>query len=84
LSEVDCRGAAIALSESFRTPYLMSLMLLAALLVAPKASAQRADENAVTAAYDAFGNTVGFQTIGLYSPTNARGFSPTQAQNLRI
>jgi iron complex outermembrane receptor protein len=46
--------------------------------------AQRAQDNAVTAASDAFGTTVGSQTVGLYSPSNARGFSPAQAQNLRI
>jgi len=46
--------------------------------------AQRANDNAVTAASDAFGTVVGNQTIGLYSPTNARGFDPTQAQNVRI
>jgi iron complex outermembrane recepter protein len=48
------------------------------------APAQRAQDNAVTAASDAFGTTVGSQTVGLYSPSNARGFSPAQAQNLRI
>src|ERR1700736_551435 len=53
-------------------------------LVALPAAAQRTDDNAVTAASDAFGVTVGFQTIGLYSPTNARGFNPAQAENLRI
>ena len=51
---------------------------------APCAEAQRASDNAVTAASDAFGTVVGNQTIGLYSPTNARGFNPTQAQNVRI
>jgi iron complex outermembrane receptor protein len=60
------------------------VLLLASLLHATTAQAQRVDDNAVTAADDAFGNTVGFQTIGLYSPTSARGFSPTQAENLRI
>ena len=54
------------------------------LLASGAARAQRANENAVTAASDAFGTVVGSQTIGLYSPTNARGFSPTQAGNLRI
>ena len=63
---------------------MKTLTLVAALLVALTARAQRTDDNAVTAADDAFGNTVGFQTIGLYSPTNARGFNPTQAENLRI
>jgi iron complex outermembrane receptor protein len=46
--------------------------------------AQRTDENAVTAAADAFGTTVGFQSVGLYSAEDARGFSPQQAGNLRI
>ncbi len=62
-------------------------MLVASLAVAlapTAARAQRADENAVTAASDAFGTVVGTQTIGLYSPTSARGFNPTQAENLRI
>jgi len=60
------------------------LLFVMASLMAVPAGAQRADDNAVTAAGDAFGNTVGFQTIGLYSPTNARGFNPEQAENLRI
>lgn len=60
------------------------VLVAASLLVAAPAGAQRADENAVTAASDAFGTVVGNQTIGLYSPSNARGFSPTQAENLRI
>ncbi len=46
--------------------------------------AQRADENAVTAAQDAFGTSIGFQNVGLYSVNEARGFSPQQAGNLRI
>jgi iron complex outermembrane receptor protein len=60
------------------------LLAAAAILPAVPARAQRANENAITAASDAFGTVVGSQTIGLYSPTNARGFSPTQAGNLRI
>jgi iron complex outermembrane receptor protein len=56
----------------------------AILLAASSALAQRVDENALLAATDAFGTSVGLQTIGLYSPTNARGFNPTQAGNLRI
>jgi iron complex outermembrane receptor protein len=60
------------------------LLFAMASLVAVPAAAQRTDDNAVTAASDAFGVTVGFQTIGLYSPTSARGFNPAQAENLRI
>jgi iron complex outermembrane receptor protein len=62
----------------------VGVLVAASLLVAGPAGAQRADENAVTAASDAFGTAVGNQAIGLYSPSNARGFSPTQAENLRI
>lgn len=47
-------------------------------------AAQRSDENALTSAEDAFGTTVGGETIGLYSPTSARGFSPVRAGNLRL
>ena len=46
--------------------------------------AQRARENAVAEASDAFGTTVGREEIGLYSASSARGFSPSQAGNLRI
>ena len=60
------------------------LTLALAYLPAAPVCAQRADDNAVTAASDAFGTVVGTQTIGLYTPTNARGFNPTQAENLRI
>src|SRR5260221_501244 len=59
------------------------LFAMMSVVVLP-AAAQRADDNAVTAASDAFGVTVGLQTIGLYGPTNVRGFNPAQAENLRI
>lgn len=48
------------------------------------AFAQRARENAVAEASDAFGTLVGREQVGLYSSGNARGFSPSQAGNLRI
>ncbi len=46
--------------------------------------AQRAGENAVTSAQDAFGTQVGNESIGLYNTTDVRGFNPTEAGNLRI
>lgn len=46
--------------------------------------AQRADDNAVAAADDAFGTTVGNETIGLYDARNARGFNPQSSGNARI
>ena len=48
------------------------------------AHAQRSSEDAVAEALDAFGSTVGREAIGLYNAMSARGFSPTQAGNLRI
>jgi iron complex outermembrane receptor protein len=45
---------------------------------------QRADENAVKAADDAFGTSVGKETIGLYNADKVRGFSPITAGNIRI
>lgn len=38
----------------------------------------------MTSADDAFGTAVGLQNVGLYSETDARGFNPQQAGNLRI
>lgn len=46
--------------------------------------AQRANENAVTSASDAFGTSVGNERVGIYSPFNARGFSPVEAGNVRV
>jgi len=40
--------------------------------------------SAVQAASDAFGTSVGRETIGLYSTSSVRGFSPTAAGNVRI
>ena len=45
---------------------------------------QRAGENAVAAAQDAFGTQVGNESIGLYNGADVRGFNPTEAGNLRI
>jgi iron complex outermembrane receptor protein len=52
---------------------------------ASRAAAQdRSDENAVTQAEDAFGFSVGRESLGIYNSGNARGFSPTAAGNVRI
>jgi iron complex outermembrane receptor protein len=49
------------------------------------ASAQnRADDNAITQAEDAFGFSVGRESLGIYNAGYARGFSPTAAGNVRI
>jgi iron complex outermembrane recepter protein len=57
----------------------------AALLAAPGAAfAQRAAENAVAGADDAFGSSVGLESTGIYSEQDTRGFSPSKAGNARI
>jgi iron complex outermembrane recepter protein len=46
--------------------------------------AQHASDNPVVSAEDAFGLTLGLETIGMYSPGQVRGFSPLTAGNVRI
>lgn len=58
-------------------------LALACALASP-AMAQRAGDNAVTAAEDAFGATLGNESIGLYSSKQVRGFSPVEAGNVRM
>lgn len=53
-------------------------------VVAPAATGQRAGENAVRQADDAFGIVVGREEIGLYNAREVRGFSPIAAGNVRI
>jgi iron complex outermembrane recepter protein len=64
---------------------LRSVSVTAILLAtATPALGQRTDENAVRAADDAFGTSVGNERIGLYNVVDVRGFSPIQAGNIRI
>ena len=60
------------------------LFLVGAVISTHPAYAQRTDNNAVTAAEDAFGKSVGDQSIGIYNSDDVRGFSPVDAGNLRI
>src|SRR5687767_15794750 len=62
----------------------LASLSLAALAIAAPAAAQRTGENAVTSADDAFGTSVGNETIGLYGIGEVRGFSPGAAGNIRI
>jgi len=75
-----CKNATRLQNAAYVTVWLST-----ALFIFPHpAHAQRAKENAVAEADDAFGTTVGREEIGLYSASSARGFSPSQAGNLRI
>ena len=48
------------------------------------ARAQHAADNPVTTAQDAFGLTLGLESVGMYSPGGVRGFVPQAAGNIRI
>lgn len=48
------------------------------------ALAQRANENVVREASDAFGATIGNESIGIYSPGSVRGFNPVASGNVRL
>lgn len=61
-----------------------ALVSVTVMLSAADAWAQRASENAVTSAQDAFGTTVGNESIGLYTTSDVRGFDPVQAGNARL
>jgi iron complex outermembrane receptor protein len=54
------------------------------LFQASAARAQHASDNPVTAAQDAYGLTLGLESVGIYSPFLVRGFSPQAAGNVRI
>jgi iron complex outermembrane receptor protein len=71
------------MSPSF-VSVLASSLALSLIVGVPAALAQRADENAMTDAEDAFGSNVGGQSFGLYDPFDVRGFSPTEAGAVRL
>jgi iron complex outermembrane receptor protein len=48
------------------------------------ALAQSTDTNVVTASADAFGVSIGVEALGVYSPSQVRGFDPLAAGNARI
>src|SRR5688572_15728563 len=62
----------------------MAYAAMAAALMAGPALAQRADDNAVKSAEDAFGTSIGTENIGLYRPVEVRGFSAVDAGNIRL
>jgi iron complex outermembrane receptor protein len=68
------------------SPTALSRLLACAgfLALAAPALSQRVDENAVADAEDAFGSNVGGEGLGIYNPSDVRGFSPTDAGNVRI
>jgi iron complex outermembrane receptor protein len=62
----------------------LALASLALIFQASGARAQHAADNPIASAEDAFGLTLGLETVGMYSPGQVRGFSPEAAGNVRI
>lgn len=60
------------------------LFAAAACVSGPGFAQSRSSDNAVTQAEDAFGFSVGRESLGIYNSGNTRGFSPSSAGNLRI
>src|SRR5215213_9036048 len=68
-------------------PMVLTRLMLAAALPFGASSAfaqSRASDNAVTQAEDAFGFSVGRESIGIYNGGQTRGFSPIAAGNVRV
>lgn len=71
--------------SSIRPILAISIALaLTGALLSPTAFAQRTEENVTAESDDAFGRSVGNESIGIYNPGEVRGFSPTEAGNVRI
>ena len=63
----------------------LSVVIAAALTFqATAVSAQHASDNPVDAADDAYGLTLGLESVGLYGPSLVRGFNPQAAGNVQI
>lgn len=64
--------------------FSLAVASLALAFHAAAARAQHASDNPVASAQDAFGLTLGLESVGLYNTGGVRGFNPQAAGNLRI
>ncbi len=61
-----------------------AVLAVAGIVAMPEASAQRTEDNPTAKSEDAFGRSVGQESIGIYNPGDVRGFSTIDAGNVRI
>jgi iron complex outermembrane recepter protein len=61
-----------------------AILVVATLAPVSRAMAQHANDNPVLSAEDAFGLSLGLESIGLYNPFSIRGFNPQAAGNIMI
>jgi iron complex outermembrane recepter protein len=62
----------------------MVTVAIFAMFQASEVLAQHASDNPINSADDAFGLTLGLESVGIYNPGSVRGFSPISAGNVRI
>ena len=74
----------VGLTAAVALPVAVTAQTVPPAAAATAATGSRAEENAVRQAGDAFGTSIGRETIGLYNQGNVRGFSPVAAGNVRI
>jgi len=67
-----------------RGTVLIASAAIFATFQASDALAQHASDNPINSADDAFGLTLGLESVGIYNPGSVRGFSPISAGNVRI
>jgi hypothetical protein len=72
-----------ALPGMWSRPFWIAVALLACLPLST-VHAQHASDDLLATANDAFGLTLGLESIGLYGPALVRGFNPQTAGNVRI
>ena len=72
-------------SSDENVPFVLAVALAAIGLASARAAhAQRTDDNVTAQSDDAFGRSVGNESIGIYNEGEVRGFSPIDAGNVRI
>lgn len=64
--------------------FLAVALVAVGLMSARAVHAQRTEENVTTGSEDAFGRSIGNESIGIYNEGDVRGFSPIEAGNVRI
>lgn len=67
-----------------RNAYVNLLLCILCVGASSSLHAQHASDDPIAAADDAFGLTMGRESIGMYGPQSVRGFSPQVAGNARI
>ena len=67
----------------FPSRVLAPLVSIGLLCRAPRSHSGH-EENVTTESEDAFGRSIGNESIGIYNEGDVRGFSPIEAGNVRI